>query len=37
MWAAALFALAVLGVLLLIWVGQRTLIYFPDRHVPRRR
>jgi uncharacterized protein len=34
MWAAAVVALAVLGVLLLIWVGQRTLIYFPDRDVP---
>ena len=34
MWAAAIVALAVLGVLLLIWLGQRTLIYFPDRHVP---
>ena len=45
MWAAAIFALAVLGVLLLVWVGQRTLIYFPDRarafagrdRPPRRR
>jgi len=34
MWAAAIFALAVLGVLLLVWMGQRTLIYFPDRAVP---
>ena len=34
MWAAAVLALAVLGVLLLIWMGQRTLIYFPDRDVP---
>ena len=34
MWAAAVLVLAVLGVLLLIWLGQRTLIYFPDRHVP---
>ena len=32
--AAAVVVLAVLGVLLLIWIGQRTLIYFPDRHVP---
>ena len=34
MWAAAIFALAVLGVVLLVWMGQRTLIYFPDRDVP---
>ena len=34
MWAVAAIALAVAGVLLLIWLGQRTLIYFPDRHVP---
>ena len=34
MWAAAILALAILGVLLLIWMGQRTLIYFPDRDVP---
>ena len=34
MWTAAVLVLAVLGVLLLIWLGQRTLIYFPDRHVP---
>ena len=34
MWAAAVAVLAVLGVLLLIWAGQRTLIYFPDRDVP---
>jgi uncharacterized protein len=34
MWAAAILALAVLGVLLLVWMGQRTLIYFPDRDVP---
>jgi len=34
MWAAAIFALAVLGVLLLVWMRQRTLIYFPDRAVP---
>ena len=34
MWAAAVVVLAVLGVLLLVWAGQRTLIYFPDRDVP---
>lgn len=34
MWAVAALALAVAGGLLLIWFGQRTLIYFPDRHVP---
>jgi uncharacterized protein len=34
MWTPAVLVLAVLGVLLLIWLGQRTLIYFPDRHVP---
>ena len=34
MWTAAALVLAVVGVLLLIWVGQRALIYFPDRHVP---
>ena len=34
MWTAAVLVLAVLGVLLLIWLGQRTLMYFPDRHVP---
>ena len=34
MWTAAVLVLAVLGVLLLIWLGQRTMIYFPDRHVP---
>ena len=34
MWAAAVVVLAVLGVLFLIWAGQRTLIYFPDRDVP---
>jgi len=34
MWAVAALTLAVAGVLLLIWLGQRTLIYFPDRHVP---
>jgi uncharacterized protein len=34
MWAAAVLVLAALGVLLLIWLGQRTMIYFPDRHVP---
>jgi fermentation-respiration switch protein FrsA (DUF1100 family) len=34
MWAAAVVVLAILGVLLLIWAGQRSLIYFPDRHVP---
>jgi fermentation-respiration switch protein FrsA (DUF1100 family) len=34
MWAAAVVVLAVLRVLFLIWAGQRTLIYFPDRDVP---
>jgi len=34
MWAALVVVLAVLGALLLIWLGQRTLIYFPDRDVP---
>ena len=34
MWAAAVVVFAVLGVLFLIWAGQRTLIYFPDRDVP---
>jgi fermentation-respiration switch protein FrsA (DUF1100 family) len=34
MWAAAVVVLVVLGVLLLVWAGQRTLIYFPDRDVP---
>lgn len=34
MWAPAILVLAVLGVLLLIWLGQRTLMYFPDRRVP---
>src|SRR5215203_5288548 len=33
MWAAVVLVLAVLGALLLIWLGQRTLIYFPDRDV----
>lgn len=32
--AAAVVVFAVLGVLLLIWAGQRSMIYFPDRHVP---
>jgi len=34
MWAAVVLVLAVFGVLALIWLGQRTMIYFPDRHVP---
>jgi hypothetical protein len=34
MWPAAAVVLAVLGVVLLIWVGQRTMIYFPDRDLP---
>ena len=34
MWSAAVVVLALLGVVLLIWIGQRTLIYFPDRNVP---
>jgi uncharacterized protein len=34
MWAAAAFAFALAGVLMLIWIGQRTLIYFPDHRVP---
>lgn len=34
MWSAAVVVLALVGVLLLIWIGQRTLIYFPDRDVP---
>jgi fermentation-respiration switch protein FrsA (DUF1100 family) len=34
MWSAAVLALAVAGLLVLIWVGQRRLIYFPDRNVP---
>jgi len=34
MWAGAVVVFAVIGVLLLIWVGQRTMIYFPDPNVP---
>jgi uncharacterized protein len=34
MWAAAVLILSALAVLLLIWVGQRRLIYFPARNVP---
>jgi fermentation-respiration switch protein FrsA (DUF1100 family) len=34
MGAASVVVFAVLGVLLLIWAGQRTMIYFPDRDVP---
>ena len=34
MWAAAVLVLAVRGGLLLIWLGQRTMIYFADRNVP---
>jgi fermentation-respiration switch protein FrsA (DUF1100 family) len=34
MWAAAAIALAVAGVLVLVWLAQRTLIYFPDRDLP---
>ena len=34
MWGAAILVLAVAGVLVLIWVGQRRLIYFPDRSLP---
>ena len=34
MWGVAVLALAVAGVLALIWIGQRRLIYFPDRNLP---
>jgi fermentation-respiration switch protein FrsA (DUF1100 family) len=34
MWGAAILILAVAGVLALIWIGQRRLIYFPDRSLP---
>ena len=34
MWAAAVVVFVALGVLLLVWAGQRTLIYFPDCDVP---
>jgi uncharacterized protein len=34
MWSAAVLALVVAGVLALIWIGQRRLIYFPDRNLP---
>lgn len=34
MWTAATLAAVLAGALLLIWMGQRRLIYFPDRDVP---
>ena len=35
MWSAAVLALTVAGVVLgLVWIGQRRLIYFPDRRLP---
>ena len=34
MWGVAVLALAIAGMVALIWIGQRRLIYFPDRHVP---
>jgi len=34
MWGAAILVLAVAAVLALIWIGQRRLIYFPDRSLP---
>jgi fermentation-respiration switch protein FrsA (DUF1100 family) len=34
MWGVALLALAVAALLALIWIGQRRLIFFPDRNVP---
>jgi fermentation-respiration switch protein FrsA (DUF1100 family) len=34
MWAAAVLALGIAGFLTIIWLGQRRLIYFPDRSAP---
>jgi uncharacterized protein len=34
MWGTAILVLAVAAVLALIWIGQRRLIYFPDRTLP---
>src|SRR5687767_14654380 len=34
MWLAGLLAVVLSGTLLLIWAGQRRLIYFPDANVP---